>query len=699
MKLRHICLLLLVTLGCWQVARAQDDQVSFEERQTTVGSIRMTVNNLGTIGNSFSGSFEVEGFSSCEYPANSNIEHLFEGALWIGAQVGGETAVSTGSVDDPSGYATGKEGFEFTAAPGTGLEERSSLLDNQFYTPEAVSHQDFVSDFTDANVFVPGTNIPIEGHDNPLGASIHFESYAWNFAFADFFVILNYTITNNSTDIWENAWLGFWLDPVVRNIAVTPPYSGGAAFFDKGGTGYLDSINLGYEFDAAGDVGFTDSYIGLKFLGSEYGNQFYHPTLDTSFKLKFNSWSFRDFDSQYFTPSNDQERYLRLRTGLNDDPDFENVILPSLKGASNRSLMLSAGPYPVVMPGESVNIVFAVVCAQKTQDGQPTDADTPEQKTRLIQNASWAQAAFDGEDRNFNGQLDPDEDRDQDGEITRYILPAPPSIPVTRFEADENKIQLYWADNAEESIDPISQEQDFEGYRVYKTKVGFDLTEAQDIVEELELVAQFDSTENGIGYDNGFAPIRLEEPKFFEGDPTPYRYLYEFDNVLSGWQHGVAVTAFDKGDEELNLQSLESSRLSNLRRVFPGTQGNRGFENGDPFVYPNPYYGGASWEGSTNSEEDRKIMFANLPPRAEVRIYTVAGDLVYSFKHEDDYRGENARWFETYSNTEDVKFAGGEHAWDLLSKDRQIIARGIYVYAVKDLDTGDIRQGKFVVIK
>ncbi|MCS7073636.1 MAG: hypothetical protein NZ108_04125, partial [Bacteroidia bacterium] len=283
--------------------------------------------------------------------------------------------------------------------------------------------------------------------------------------------------------------------------------------------------------------------------------------------------------------------------------------------------------------------------------------------------------------------------------ITRYILPAPPDAPIVKMIAKENTIQLFWNDRAERSIDPISRKQDFEGYRIYKTSVGFDLQNNQDIATAMQLVASFDKPGNQIGYDNGFGAIRLPQPIQFEGDTTRYHYFYEFKNVLNGWQHAVSVTAFDSGEPENDLESLETSKLSTMKRIFPGKPANRGFVFGEPFVYPNPYYASASWEGTAQPEQNRKIIFANLPPNCEVRIYTVAGDLVKTFEHHESYQGEDTKWFQTYSNPKQNQFSGGEHAWDLLSSDTQIIARGIYLFAVKDLDSGEIRRGKFVVIK
>jgi hypothetical protein len=662
----------------------------------------MTINNLGMIGNSFRGSYNVQGFSSCEYPANSNVEHLFTGGLWIGAKVnGGEIVVSTGAQDDPSGYATGKANFEFSAPIGSGLEERSSLLDSRHYTPEAVSHQDFVANFTDSNTVVPGTQIDIDGLENgPLDATVHFESYNWNFPFANFFVILNYTITNRSDDVWEDVHLGYWTDPVVRNVAVTPAGSGGSAFFSRGGNGYIDSLNLGYEFDATGDPGFTESYFGFKYLGSNLTGTFYHPKVDTGFDVFYNAWEFQNPTGQFREPPSDQARYQRMASGLNKDSTWQGQIKPTLKEPSNRSQLISAGPYDAIMPGESVNIAFAVVLGQKYDDGNPNRADTRQQKRNLIANAEWAQSAYNGEDSNFNGRLDDGEDRNGDGKLTRYVLPEPPAIPDVKMVARDNQIELFWSNNSQFSIDPISQERDFEGYRLYKTPVGFDIRGAQDLDNSLELVAQFDSAGNGIGFDNGLDSIRLEEPKTFEDDTTTYQYHYVFDDVLDGWQQAVTITAFDQGDPENDLGPLESSRLTPLKRIFPGKQPNEAFEEGKPFVYPNPYYAGASWEGQSALEEDRKLYFANLPPDCRVRIYSVAGDLIHTFEHHaSSYQGQDARWFETYSEPDKTAFAGGEHAWNLLSTDTQIIARGLYVFSVENLKTGEVRQGKFVVIK
>lgn len=698
-----------------------------QEKLTTAGNIRLTVNNLGLLGNAFKGSYDDPNlkYPSCEYPVGSGIEHLFDSALWIGAKIDGNVRVSTASIDAATGYQTGAQGFEFTVPLGAQFSELSSLLENSAYSPLAVSHQDFISEnITDKNVIVPGTTIPIPNHF-PIGADVRLETYNWNFAYSDFFVIVNYKITNNGSQPWTDVFLGQWMNAVVRNTNKTAAGSGGSAFFNKGGCGFVEDQYAMYKFDAVGDPGFTDSYIAIKFLGADYNGKLFHPLADTNVKVNFNSFDFSSLDNQ----TTDDVRYNgRMATGMNYKSDWQTTK-SQLRIPKNSSQTLSVGPFNAILPGETVNLSYALVCARKFDDGAPTPSDTPEQKKNLNANLKWAQIAFNGEDRNANGILDAGEDLNKDGKITRFLIPSPPDAPRMRVVAEQNSIKLYWANNAESSIDPISNAKDFEGYRIFKTATGFDLKNIQNVIKELKLVAQFDSAANRKlnalpaleladlpnippikEYDTGFpiiteqnakkgVGVRLPKPIKFDGDTVTYHYLYEFQNVPDGWQQALVVTAFDGGDPNNNIPPLESSYSAGLKRTFSGTTANKNFANGEPFVYPNPYYGGAAWEGLSTSEEDRKIYFANLPPKAEVRVYNVAGDLIYIFQHDAAQGAGNARWFDTYGDPKKSVFSGGEHAWNLLSKDNQIIARGIYVFVVKDTETGETRDGKFVVIK
>jgi len=302
------------------------------------------------------------------------------------------------------------------------------------------------------------------------------------------------------------------------------------------------------------------------------------------------------------------------------------------------------------------------------------------------------------QDNDGDGLLDedPGEDLDGDGKITRYILPAPPITPKVKVIPDNQKATVYWDSRAEFSVDPISGKQDFEGYKLYRTQAGFDLTQQQDLLKAMVVAASFDSAGNDIEFDTGFEFVRLSSPGSFPGDTTEYYYKFEFDNLLNGWQYLFAVTAFDQGDPENDLDILESSPLANFERIIPGTPP---VEDPDVQigVYPNPYYGNAIWDGS--SERLRKIYFFNLSSDCEITIYTLAGDVVKRIQHSSQSTSSEIRWFETYASDNKQKFAGGEHAWDLLTDNEQAIATGLYVFTVKNNRNGEIKTGKFLIIK
>ncbi len=98
-------------------------------------------------------------------------------------------------------------------------------------------------------------------------------------------------------------------------------------------------------------------------------------------------------------------------------------------------------------------------------------------------------------------------------------------------------------------------------------------------------------------------------------------------------------------------------------------------------VVPNPYPGAASWEPATTSTGRgvRRVYFIHLPRKCEIRIYTIAGRLVQTLKHE--------------TTTDD-----GEEPWNLVSRDGLDIAYGVYVFHV-DAEGVGTTIGKFAILK
>ncbi len=681
-------------------------QVSSQRKTTSIGRLALTVNNFATFGKPDVRS-NTQGPSSMCFPKGSGVEHLFEAGLWIGAYVDGQIRVSSSSVDASAGYTPGGSGFEFT--PTSIITEKSKLPSSANFTSSAVSHQDFVMNFTDSFVVIPGTSFPINGHQNPLKASCKLETYAWNYSFADYFVIANYEITNNSNQRWDSVYLGIFSDLVVRNVNITRDAS--TSFFNKGRNGINKKLNSIYSYQSFGDdIAYTQSYGAIQFLGIDWNGLFFNPNKPDTFlalgypkpNLNYNFWNFNSVAAPWNSPASDQERYIKLSN------DIDSITLNGSNGPvfgppANWLQLLSAGPLISVNPGEKFTFTVAFVCAAQNgplsylPQGSANIITTPESERDLIEHLSRTRATYLGEDQDEKGVYRPELDLNNNGKLDRYVLPEPPNSPHTKLVTSEGKIEVYWDKHAENSIDPISRKKDFEGYRLYRTNIGDDL--GTDLIGKANLIGQWDHAGNEIGYNNGFKMILLDQPVKFDGDTTSYTYKYTFNNVNNGWQYLIMLTAFDEGDKSLGIESQESSFTESEFRAFAGKSVNNfNGQESKVGVYPNPYNTKAAWDGENTRL--RKLVFYNLPSSAEIIIYSASGDVINTIQHQSEsYNGSDSRWFNNFGDVTKTVTSGGEHAWDLLNDSKTQIATGVYLFTVKDLNSGQVQSGSFAVIK
>lgn len=709
-----------------------------------VGNLGLTITNYGVIGEGYNN----EDQPSCMYKLHTDnkrdqIEHMSFGGLWIGGISGedGNARVSTAIVDGV--FEAGEEGFEFTnsADESDTIRTRSTLVTSPYFDPFAVSHQDFLCEFTDVNVKVPGTDFEIPNH-NPLGIRVRMESYAWNYAYTDAFVILNYTIKNISSHAIDDVYAGFWVDAAVGNMNYTSIYESG------GGWSWYDNLNgfdqdykMGYQFDDDGDDGFAESYFGIRYLGSSCPQDEVTANYD---QWKWTSSASADFPD-YVMPLDDEQRYevMQGRHAGNYYKTPENGGIPTqdADNAGSWMVILMAGPLGDLAPGDSLNVTYAIVCGLwATKETGDTDA----RRENLRLNSDWAQIAYNGEDVDGDGKLDPNEDVNgngilDDGEddynpeydlngngvwdpgetvfgdgdgvldieedvyenslkgiqtgnqtIDRYLLPSPPPSPRLLVVPGEGNVTLYWDNVSETYEDPITREKDFEGYRIYSS------LKTENTDEEYTLLAQFDKDTLNVGYNTGFELIRKDTT--IGGEQYSYRFVNE--NLKSGWpgQYWFAVTAYDRGNPNNNLPSLESSILENKTYVVAGSPANESEKSLPVTVFPNPYRAQALWDGS--GERDRLIWFANLPAKCKVRIYSLSGNIVDEFEHDaSTYQGEDVERIQNSGDGSHPLLPGGLHAWDMISAYDQAIATGLYLYSVEDKQTGDIQTGKFLIIK
>ncbi len=700
----------------------------FEAVVHDVGNVGLTVTNAGFIGRAAIRN-DPSGDPSFEYPLDSGVEHLFEAGLWVGAlRSDGLRTVRTSAITSSGGYSAGAQGYEVVQA--SLFERRSSLPESPFFTPTSISQQDYISAFEDTSTVVPGTFTPTPDPQGQLGMSVESRSYAWSFPFTEYFVILEYEITNISGAAWDSVYVGIWEDMVVRNVITTTET--GANFFNKGGRGFLgypvydvdgtlldaapDSQFVSYAWNLGGQEESLNTYGAIAFLGAEWndpvqGRRFFHPFLQDEYvadgysapRVNPRYWLFSSGNDQLARPTDDDERYRRMGTALPLDepvagdprPLRQRLAEEGLSAQGNWIGMFPIGPIPRVEPGESITVNFAMVSALKPdafQDIASRAIDNDDSRTTLRNNVFWAMRTYAGEDFNYNGRLDAGEDINGNSVLDRYLIPEPPASPGLHVELASGTASLYWDGSSEESFDPITGRQDFEGYRIYRSDPGDD--RGGNIFGEANLLAQFDIVGNDIGFNNGFDDIRLDQPVSFPGDPREYLYRFDATGLLSGWQYGFAVTAFDQGDATAGLASFESSKTTNAVRVFPGTEAVEGGLS-PVVVYPNPYRVNAAWDGGSNSA--RKLYFANLPARCQIRVYTLAGEIVGEMDHDAaTYQGDIG-WYDALSGENRI-LAGGEHAWDILSQNGLQLAGGLYLFSVKDLDSGAVQTGKFVVI-
>jgi hypothetical protein len=136
--------------------------------------------------------------------------------------------------------------------------------------------------------------------------------------------------------------------------------------------------------------------------------------------------------------------------------------------------------------------------------------------------------------------------------------------------------------------------------------------------------------------------------------------------VHNGFPYVYYVTAFDTLTHSESPDSLRSGR------VFPRKESSEDMARIS--VVPNPYKRNAAWE-----QGSEKIQFTNLPRRATLRIFTVGGDLVREWEHDDPS-------------------GGGNSDWDMKNADGDLVVSGVYLFHVRSAAGGE-KVGKFIIVR
>jgi len=684
-----------------------------------IGNLAMSLSNHGFLGDNFAD----RETPSMVFPKGSSIEHLIRAGIWVGGiNTNLDALVTTGVLDGYYGsYQRHTEWVPAGIPPGEfnlgWIRGRSTLPSSPYYNPtSAVSELDYVTSFVDTLDYAQNVNWDSDTFHNASGLLVDQESFAWSFEPANDMIIFRWTLTptrrlshvyfgvyaemtTGDTDEFENwppsGWFGRHL---LKWIDDMPEYQGLSE----------EPLNLVAEHNYLYD---PPHHAGIKFLGARFvpgdgGN----PSAEAE-----TAWRRWTWEPGSIAMDEDVERYgLLSRDGYDDYPE----ILPFTSGPIS---LLRAGPWEFSQPIEGqepdrLEITFAFLGGDDMDD--------------LVENAIYAQEAY----------------------AKNFALPSPPPSPLTSVMPEQGKIILYWEGSPELSVDSESG-YDFEGYRIYlgrsPEQAAFGLLKQYDLSEvpaanpltgefafrqswldsmitqlgvadeqavldhfqfgwpgedyrynegaaEPYLVTHADS----VGHNTGLDPVRLAPEDYLvewinDSTQVTYTYAYTFENLSDGQEYWVAVTSYDQGAG--SVASLESGRSQNARYVVPGPSP-EGWAHGRPVaVFPNPYRGSAVWDG--NRATGRYVWFVRLPARADIRIYTLAGDLVYDFSFDGaSYEGANAAGVSPPGGMAPA-LSGTMAAWDLRSKSGQPVATGLYLFSVTDKATGESQQGKLLVIK
>ncbi len=654
--------------------------VKFRGIYHNVNKMLLHSSNLGMLGD-----YNADPTSpSCEWPAGSGVEYLFAAGLWVGGVVyegGRPDTLVTAAVyqlefypkPDPRDivYTT------FEGQPGGNRlqdDDADNLVDEDpldGYDNDgdgkidedfaAISQQMFTSVFYDSSTSFNKTRT--EDFHVPLRLKVRQESYAWTSPAIEDFIGIEFKVTNDREEAIEKAYIAFMVDADVGPVRQVPQsyVDDMAAYIDttvvrkeispEGAEISVDyHITMGYMYDyPGGEDGDVPGYIGVMFLGHTTDPRGALAPPEVGIHM-FKRWSSGEQD-----PKNDKERYRYMR-GLSDT---EKTIDPPTTKAADYRFLVSAGPFATIPPGSTLVFQVAFVCGDPFSD--------------LIENATNAQKVYNGGPMAGPGGQQV---------FVNWLGSSPPPPPKQRLIAGDGKIIIEWDNYSETIPDPLQRVYDFDGYRIWKAK-GWRHESEVPSAGQWQLLLDVSKDDLPL-IETGLNGIGM--------------YRYVDTDVHNGIPYWYAVTAYDDGSAEMVRNPVTGeltpvprygSYSQSMQLVYP--RGTPARVTGKVRIVPNPYPGMGESARQTGHaigdlaeyERDpsgRRVRFFNLPRQATVRVYSLAGDLVWS-KYFEDPTDPN----------------GEPPGWNLVSRNDQEIVSGIYIIQVESPLGTEIN--KFVVVR
>ncbi len=279
----------------------------------------------------------------------------------------------------------------------------------------------------------------------------------------------------------------------------------------------------------------------------------------------------------------------------------------------------------------------------------------------------------------------------------------------------DRRVTVQWDNLSELTADPIQRKILFTGYRIYRVE-GWDrpVGSAGPAPEDWQLIADLSlKPTDGLGKNSRDYLPRYRQsidsipPAVQTGAPPPDdkkyyypigRYVYRDTlGLKNGMVYFYGVTAYSAWDDTTftGPDSVMSTKHNELAGRPSATEDNKvvptwapapGNDISKVYVVPNPYIKGrnpAGWDLTPDNADPTgtKIAFVGLPAGdCEIRIYTLAGDMVQTLE----------------KSSSDP---GGAVYWNLVSRNGQDVVSGVYIYSARSKSTGKSKVGRFVLVR
>jgi len=527
--------------------------------------------------------------------------------------------------------------FDGDANPGSLDDDNDGMSDEDGVARGTQEYFTVYDDRDRAQVQSPDN----DGH-TPLNLMVLQRTYAWGEAYAGEFILVDLIVRNVGQLPLTEVFLGLFADPDVA----AKGESGDPASLDDWNLYDQENLMMVQGDDTTDADGFGPGLFAMKVVRTPAPLD----SLNIAFK-NFNRSSGGD-------PETNADKYNMISA-----PSSENS--PQTPTKDDWRFLMGFGPKAggwLLLPGEELPVTVAFIAGKTLAD--------------VRKNAQWAQRIYDND---FQGPAAPDQ-------AEFWVEPSP------------EKVRIYWKDNSESSIDPISQLADFEGYKLQRSSdANRWSTLAQWDVINVLAYPEFERENFNLGMPYDTAHIAVTNPDLAvrtgwmwsvstAGDSSRI-YWYDDTDVIPGWTYHYILRAFDQGIPGAGTLITPIGRNAITVRAgntdaTPGTSAGGNLVDG-VYVVPNPYKGGHIQEfgGAVNESGTkiypRKLFFYGLPTSgAEIDIYTLSGDHVIDLTHSD--------------GTDQLM-------WDLRNQYKQEIASGVYYYIVKA--GGQQKIDKFVVLK